>query len=46
MLRLNTFRKFLSQQKISNGSRHIDSDLQGVLGERVRIRQEIAKKHK
>ena len=46
MLRLNTFRKFLSQQKISNGSGQIDSDIQGVLEERVKIRQEFAKKHK
>lgn len=46
MLRLNTSRKFLSQQKNTNSLGQVDSDLQGMLDDRVRLRQEIAKKHK
>lgn len=46
MLRLPTIRKFLSQQKTTTSTGQIDSDLQGMLDERVRLRQEIAKKNK
>jgi len=46
MLRLNLFRQFLSQQKSTNTKGQIESDLQSMLDERARMRQEIAKKTK
>lgn len=46
MLRIGSWRFWLSGQKVPASSGQIDGDLQGMLDERVRIRQDIAKKAK